>query len=161
MEPGWTLEVTRRVISPADKSFQSRESPPAAASSPVWGPEDKAAGFGEICVEIPGRLLLLPLFLFLLSFRYRRIELVPVQLDAPKSLPIFILSVRETLPAHISFNQAVCGSGRVVLMPLNQALGQVCFFAVSNFAFPSIALDFYTNHIFGQKLPSVLRIFPF
>lgn len=32
MEPGWTLEVTRRVISPADKSFQSRESPPAAAS---------------------------------------------------------------------------------------------------------------------------------
>ena len=24
MEPGWTLEVTRRVISPAERSFQSR-----------------------------------------------------------------------------------------------------------------------------------------
>ena len=62
-------------------------------------------------MEIPGRLLLFLLFFLLLGLRYRSIEPIPVQLDAPKSLPIFILSVRETLPAHISFNQAVCGSG--------------------------------------------------
>lgn len=32
MEPGWTLEVTRWVMSGADRSFQSRLSPLAAAS---------------------------------------------------------------------------------------------------------------------------------
>lgn len=36
MEPGWTLEVTRFVISSADRSFQSRLSPLARGSS-RWG----------------------------------------------------------------------------------------------------------------------------
>ena len=33
MDPGWTFPVTRRVISPADRSFQSRESPSVTKES--------------------------------------------------------------------------------------------------------------------------------
>ena len=36
MEPGWTLEVTRWVISPAARSFQSRLSLKATKESDGW-----------------------------------------------------------------------------------------------------------------------------
>lgn len=74
-------------------------------------PEDKTAGLCKIRVETLGSTLSPLLFFLLLRFCECGIELIHIQPDTLKSQPVFILSVREALPAHISFNQAVCGSG--------------------------------------------------